>query len=64
VPPAPGPTVLLLNAPKKDEPVTEKWWFWTAVGGAVVLTAVLVLVAARPAPKPKTKLDDMEAFLP
>ncbi|HEY0706560.1 MAG TPA: hypothetical protein VGG33_07180, partial [Polyangia bacterium] len=37
---APAPTqpppVLLLNAPA-NESVTEKWWFWAAIGGVVVL---------------------------
>jgi hypothetical protein len=61
-PPPPQPTVLLLTPPKEDQPVTEKWGFWTAIGGVVVLTAVVVLVAARPDGEPKTTLHDMEAF--
>ncbi|MEQ9501731.1 MAG: PEGA domain-containing protein [Deltaproteobacteria bacterium] len=45
-PPPPPPIVSAPVEPEVDEPVTSKWWFWTAVVGAVaaggVATALVV----------------------
>jgi hypothetical protein len=51
-------------APATGEPLslTQKWWFWAAVGGLVVTTLVLVVVATRGSEAPRTRLGNMEAF--
>jgi hypothetical protein len=33
-------------APKKDKPITQKWWFWTAIGGAAVAIAGVSIAIA------------------
>jgi hypothetical protein len=42
--------------------VTQKWWFWTAVGTLLVTTTALLIVATRESSAPRTRLGDMEAF--
>ena len=44
-PAAPAPEPALV-ADADTQPLVEQWWFWTAVGGGVVLSAVLIGVAA------------------
>ena len=44
-PAAPTPEPALV-ADADTQPLVEQWWFWTAVGGGVVLSAVLIGVAA------------------
>jgi tetratricopeptide (TPR) repeat protein len=35
-----------------EQPLHEKWWFWTAIGGAVTAGVVLTVVLTRPEPEP------------
>jgi hypothetical protein len=52
-----------LPAPAGEPPsITQKWWFWAAVGALVVSTTVLLVVATREAEAPRTRLGNMEAF--
>jgi hypothetical protein len=51
------------SAPAGEPPsLTQKWWFWAAVGALVVSTTVLLVVATREAEAPRTRLGNMEAF--
>lgn len=59
----PAPVVLLKQPPPPSSAsITDKWWFWAGIGGVVVLTATVLLVATRGEDEPKTKLGNMEAF--
>jgi hypothetical protein len=51
-------------APVAGEPIalTQKWWFWAAVGTLVVSSVVLLVVATRESGPPRTQLGNMEAF--
>ncbi len=42
--------------------ITQKWWFWAAVGALAVSATVLVVAATRGAEAPRTRLGNMEAF--
>jgi hypothetical protein len=44
----PAGTTLTASAPEK-KPIYKKWWFWTAIGGAVVIGAVVGVSVAAPA---------------
>ena len=45
--PAPSLTneVVLTTTPSEPAPVHKRWWFWTAIGGAIVLGVVVTGVA-------------------
>ena len=34
-----------MTEPPKKTPLYRKWWFWTAVGGAVVITGLSIGLA-------------------
>lgn len=42
--PSPTPQPVVTEPPKKT-PLYRKWWFWTAVGGAVVITGLSIGLA-------------------
>jgi len=50
------PPPLTLLTPPPREPLYRKWWFWTAVGGAAVLTGVGIGLAVGLQPR-QTVLD-------
>ena len=53
LPPAPATTTVNLTAPQPapNQPITSKWWFWTAIGAAVVGGVVAIyLVSRTPSP--------------
>lgn len=35
-----------VHEPGPEGPITDQWWFWTAIGGGVVLLGVIIGVAA------------------
>ena len=43
--PANGLAVVPVSAPEAGPPVTERWWFWTAIGAVVVGGAVALTLA-------------------
>jgi len=51
---------LHLELPAARTPITQRWWFWPAIGAAVVTTAAVVYVAADrdPAELPPIRCDD------
>ena len=51
-----GPSTQPLPPPPPNEPLYRKWWFWTAVGGAAVLTGVGIGLAVGLQPR-QTVLD-------
>ena len=51
-----------LLRPVSRASITQKWWFWAAVGALVVSTTVLLVAATREAEAPRTRLGNMEAF--
>jgi hypothetical protein len=58
------PGANLAPAPAPREPVTHKWWFWTAVGAVVVTAVVVVAVASSKDPSPPgSTLGNMNAFM-
>jgi hypothetical protein len=67
-PPAPQPVepmhAVTGNQPQvtADSSLTQKWWFWAAMGTLAVGSAVLLLAAVRPSEAPSTRLGNMEAF--
>lgn len=44
----------------KDEPLVEKWWFWTAIGAAVVGTVVAIVLIESGSSTPRTTLGNQE----
>jgi hypothetical protein len=57
------PGANLAPAAPPREPVTHKWWFWTAVGAVVVTAVVVVAVASSGEPSPPAStLGNMNAF--
>jgi hypothetical protein len=58
------PGANLAPAAPAPEPVTHKWWFWTAVGAVVVTAVVVVAVASSKDPSPPgSTLGNMNAFM-
>jgi hypothetical protein len=57
---APSPALDFGTARTAPRPVTERWWFWTAVGTVVVATAVLLVLANREPAPPATTLGNQE----
>jgi hypothetical protein len=62
VPPGAGANLAAPSEPRK-EPITRKWWFWTAVGAVVATTVVVILVANQDPSPPKSVLGNMDAFM-
>ena len=58
VPPGASPE----SAPPESTSVTERWWFWAAIGGVVVATVAIILIAGRAPSAPGSTLGNMEAF--
>jgi hypothetical protein len=56
----PGPAVAPV-APE-NQSITDRWWFWTAVGGVVAATLVVILIAGRGPSAPSSTLGNMDAF--
>lgn len=54
--PTPAPAPIATEPPKKT-PLYRKWWFWTAVGGAVVITGLSIGLAVGLQPR-QTLLDN------
>jgi tetratricopeptide (TPR) repeat protein len=57
VPAAPEPApraeaLVVAPAPPSPAPFYQRWWFWTAVGAAVVGGGIAAYAATRPAPQP------------
>jgi hypothetical protein len=52
----PAPT-----APQKDQPIYERWWFWTAIA-AFAVTAVVIVATSSGPNTPKTDLGNQPAF--
>jgi hypothetical protein len=44
----------------KDEPLVQKWWFWTAIGAAVVGTVVAIVLIDGGSSNPRTTLGNQE----
>jgi hypothetical protein len=66
-PPAPPPSPLLSAqgqpvAAPAARPVTQTWWFWTAIGAVVLTSVAIVVLASRSPGAPGSRLGDMEAF--
>lgn len=45
------------------QPLHEKWWFWTAIGGAVTTGVVLTVILTRPEPEPPPYQTGSEEWL-
>jgi hypothetical protein len=58
VPPAAG----VAPAPAESQSITDRWWFWAAVGGVVAATLVVILIAGRGPSAPSSTLGNMDAF--
>jgi hypothetical protein len=56
------PGANLAPAAPPHEPLTKKWWFWTAVGAVVATAVVLVVVADHGPTPPDSTLGNMDAF--
>lgn len=52
---------LLTPPPPVDEPIYDRWWFWTAVG-AVVVVGLVVAVSASGSKTPNTYYGNGRAF--
>jgi hypothetical protein len=50
--PKPGPAPILLTSPPppRQPAVYQRWWFWTAIGGALAGGALAIALASRGAP--------------
>ena len=50
--------------PTTGEPpgITQRWWFWAAMGAVAVGAAVFLVAATRQSEAPQTRLGNMEAF--
>jgi hypothetical protein len=44
----------------KNEPLVEKWWFWTAIGAAVIGTVVAIVLIDSGSSTPRTTLGNQE----
>lgn len=44
----------------KNEPLVEKWWFWTAIGAAVIGTVVAIVLIDGGSSTPRTTLGNQE----
>ncbi len=64
VPPAPASPALDLSQPPaqpdQDESLVDKWWFWTALGAAVIGTVVAVVLIDSGSSTPRTTLGNRE----
>ncbi len=58
--PEPLSRALDLSSQPEPRPVTKRWWFWTAVGAVVAVTAVILILANRKDAAPATTLGDQE----
>ena len=56
--PPPGPLTPVRAADESD--VTDKWWFWAAIGAVVATTVVLFIVASGGSDEPRTQLGNMD----
>ena len=45
---------------EQKEPLVEKWWFWTAIGAAVVGTVVAIVLIDGGSSTPRTTLGNQE----
>ena len=44
------------------ESVTNKWWFWAAIGGVLATTVAVIVITNQPPRAPSSTLGNMEAF--
>jgi hypothetical protein len=45
---------------KTGKPIVTQWWFWTALGAAVAVSVVILVVADRRPSAPNTTLGNHE----
>jgi hypothetical protein len=63
-PPTPASPALNLSQPPvaadKDEPLVEKWWFWSAIGAVVIGAVVAIVLIDSGSSTPRTTLGNQE----
>lgn len=52
--PSSGPAAIPANVIRTDDPLTQRWWFWAAVGTAAVAAGAGVYAATAPGPRSST----------
>jgi hypothetical protein len=56
------PTTAVAPVAPENQSITDRWWFWAAVGGVVAATLVVILIAGRGPSAPSSTLGNMDAF--